>query len=158
MRKNRNDLTTVGKKGTPLDFMEKALPGSAKLLLDEIRPVNDPNNWIWAFHDLDNDDKHNLLIPTVTIAANRADRIKTITGQSIPTIRFGVDAAKPAKLFAVDVPFNVEGDIHTTVEVNFRNDTPFKNEPVIQTLTQIAQVVDKTLDAFAGLIVSVHGR
>lgn len=47
--------------------IEQALPGFKKLLLEEIRPENGPNEHLWSFTKLNNDDKHNDFVPIVTV-------------------------------------------------------------------------------------------
>lgn len=142
----------LGGPGTTLNLIEKALPGAENLLLKKIRPENGPDEHLWAFHGLDNDDKHNLLVPVVTVAEVFIPSLKAagLTGERLT---FGNDAASEFILVASQgAPITMEDDFETTVQVSFGAAHGFDGQAVVPTLTQIAQVVSKTLDAFQKLI------
>jgi hypothetical protein len=131
--------------------MESALPGSTKLLLDQIRPVNGGSDHLWAFGSLDIEDKHNLIIPTVTVVS-----IKNIWAQS-GTIRMESgnvrnNAAEYFVIMSMPKPITVQGNPQTSVDVAFRQGTPLNGLPVIPTLLDIRNLVSETLDALATLI------
>ena len=46
---NRDDLINDAEMSRRLDDMEQSLPGSKKLILDQIRPVNDARESLWSF-------------------------------------------------------------------------------------------------------------
>ena len=138
---------------TGLAAIEQALPGSEKLLLDQIRPSNGPNEHFWDFYTLNKDDKHNFFIPTVV--AVTVDNINARIGTNTWTnCAVGFDAARPAKLFRSDLPISISDNFETTVDVKFGKGTPFENEPVIPTLLQISQVVMETINAFERLMIA----
>lgn len=134
-----------------LGAVEQALPGATKLILDEIRPANGPNDSLWGFHPLDNDDKHNLLIPTVSVTS--VDNLNCVIGTNrIMGGNIGGDATKPIRLIRSDVPFSINDDFYTSVEVKFGQGGPFENDPVVSTLTQIAGLITHTINKFENLI------
>jgi hypothetical protein len=145
---NRKDLESSG----ALKLMEAALPGSQTLILDKIRPTDDPRENLWRFGSLDIDDKHNLLVPTVVVSM--ISGINAKSGGTViqnHTSRFNV--TKPPKaIIASALPLTVEGEPHTTVEVKFGEGTPFKDNPVVPTLLDISKMVNETIEAFASLI------
>lgn len=151
MCKIRKDL--VAPNGGPaktLAAIEKALPNATNLFLKKIRPENGPNEALWSFHVLDNDDKHNLLIPTVAVA-------KIIGDWSVGKMRFresggGGDADRRHIIVRSDLPILVQKEFETTVTVSFGKGGPFEDEAVIPTLLQVSQAVSETLDAFEALI------
>jgi hypothetical protein len=51
-----------------LPAIEQALPGTTKLLLNDVRPAGGPNETFWDFYSINNDDKHNFFIPVVNVA------------------------------------------------------------------------------------------
>lgn len=152
MRRKREELVTAGGAPIPdLEAIEAALPGATHLLLDRIRPANGRDEPLWAFHTLNNDDKHNLILPTVAVSIIRG--LNAVIGTA--TMRdcaAGGDATKPINLISADMPFTVEQNFETTVEVKFGQGTAFENNPVILTLTQIAGMISRTLDEFETLI------
>ncbi len=138
-------------KSGDLALMETALPGSKELVLNKIRPVNGGRDHLWAFGSIDIDDKHNLVVPTITIAT--IDGISgNSRGMSFEGIGFGNDAAKPFIAMASTNPFSIQGKPHASVDVSFGPGTPFYGHPVVPTLLDIRQLVEETIEAFATLI------
>lgn len=144
--KDRKNLEGSGS----LAQMEAALPGSKELVLNKIRPINNAKDRLWAFSSVDIDDKHNLVIPTVTVASFNFGG--NIGGNIFENFGVGNDAAKPFIAIRSDIPFAVQGDPKMTVDVAFGPGTPFDGEPVLPTLMDIRQVVSETLGAFERLI------
>lgn len=131
--------------------MEAALPGSRDVLLDKIRPVNSGKDHLWAFSVLDIEDKHNLVIPVVTIADIRNINVTCGTNR----IAMGAcsnNAAKPFTLVRTNEKMTAQGDPETIVNVEFGDGTALKGYPVIPTLLDIAKIVEETLVAFFDLI------
>ena len=134
-----------------LDLIEKALPGAKDLFLNEIRPDNGPNEALWRFTDLDNDDKHNLLIPTVAIGEVSGTNIQ-IGGASIGKLRVRGDATHPITITHSFAPITVQGNFEIAVDVRFGQGGFFENEPVVPTLLQVGNLVEETIRAFYELI------
>ncbi|MFN7398523.1 MAG: hypothetical protein ACK5SX_05540 [Sandaracinobacter sp.] len=152
MRQKRKDL--ISKDGTPiedLEAIEAALFGSVDLILDKIRPTNGANEPFWAFHVLDNDDKHNLILPTITVASITNINAR-FGGSVIQDCGMGGDATKPMNIVLSAAPIAIDNNFYASVDIKFGKGTPFENEPVIPTLTQIAAIVTDTLDQFESLI------
>ena len=138
--KNRDDLHGYGH----LAKMESSLPGTEELIFKEIRPENNARDHLWLFKDINNDDKHNLIIPTVTIA--------NITGinlsETVTNLGFGSDAARPFIAIRSKAPFAIQGDPQASVDVSFAPGSTFEGEPVVPTLLDVRQLIVETLDAF----------
>jgi|GEM_PF-5296367 len=146
IRRKREDLIAAPE----LAAIEKALPGSEKLLLNEIRPKDGPNEAAWAFASLNNDDKHNLLIPTV--AAARILGSMRANNLALNSCEIRGNAAHELRVIASEAPIAVQKNVQIVVDVRFGQGNPFENEPVIPTLLQVVEVVAETLDAFEGLL------
>lgn len=155
MSKIRSDLVAPRLPKGPAEkafaAIERALPGSERLILDDIRPDAGPDERFWSFHTLNNDDKHNLLIPTVTIAMIENLNIE---GFGFLTKNFGAggDATKPFNIFASDQTITIEQSFDTTVDIRLSHIDVLKDEPAIPALTQIAGIVSHTIDKLEGLI------
>lgn len=152
IRKDRRSLETPdkGTMGT-LDKLETALPGSKELLLRRIRPPSDPYAKFWAFHSIDNADKHNLLTPVITIADVKNMNFR-LHGVDFRSIAIGGNAAKPFDLISGSeekLPFATDTEI--VVDLTFDADTPFEGDPVVPTLDEIVKMVTGVLDAFSEL-------
>jgi hypothetical protein len=134
--------------------IDKAIPGFEKLLLEEIRPENGPNEHLWTFADLNNYTKHSDFIPVVT--ALEVVNINAKFGEStFENCRIGGNAASPKKIIRSPWPIAIENNFKTTVEVTFGKGTSFENESVIPTLLQISEIVSETLKAIERLIKSL---
>jgi hypothetical protein len=147
MRKARADFLT----DPVIARIEHVLPGAVETFANEVRPEAGAYEPLWNFHALDNDDKHNLLIPTVTVASVQNINAKFGT-VSITNGTIGSDAAKPFFLIGSNTPITIEQDFETVVEVRFGPGKAFEDEPVVPTLTQTAQMVSETINAFERLI------
>lgn len=139
-----------------LAAIEEALPGAEELILKEIRPEDGRDERLWSFNSLDNLDKHNLIIPAVSVV--RVSNINTRVGTNIMRdCGMGGDAARPFHLIRSDnTPIIIENNFQTAVAVRFGQGTAFENEPVVPTLTQIADIVTKTIAVFRAHILKVH--
>lgn len=154
MRKTRQEFVVPNKSlKETLDLLEQALPGTTKLFLDEIRVDGGPQEPLWAFNSLDNDDKHNLLIPTVTIASIVTPLITVGSNTMMPGGIVGNDAMRTFHLVtSYGLPIVMRGEFSTSVEIRFGQGAVFGNDPVLPTLGQIAGLVTDTLDKFEALI------
>jgi hypothetical protein len=130
-----------------LTAIEEALPGAAELILKEIRPENGRDERLWSFNSLDNLDKHNLIIPAVSVIS--VNHINARIGTNVmENCGIGGDAARPINMIRSVAPIAIQNNFQTTVAVRFGQGSALENEPVIPTLMQIAQIVGEALGAF----------
>ena len=134
-----------------LATIEQALPGFKKLLLDEIRSENGPNEHLWSFTDMNNDAKHNDFVPVVTMLSINNINAQ-IGGVLLKNCAISGDAARPIHIGRAPTPITIKNDFQTSVEVKFSKGTAFENEPVIPTLLQVSEVVSETLNAIQRLV------
>jgi hypothetical protein len=135
-----------------LSAMEQALPGAKSLLTDKIRPENGPNERLWSFNSLDRDDKHNSLLPVVTVAEITGFQIIQRGRVIDQGGRYRGDATQPINILMAYGPIAIRGDYETTVEVRFGQGSSFEGEPVVETLMSIGDLVTETLNEFECLI------
>jgi hypothetical protein len=93
----------------------------------------------------------NLILPTVAVAAIKNINAQT-DGGTMSDCCVGGNAANPINLIQSNTPITVQQNFQTFVDVKFGNGTPFENEAVVPTLTQIAGIVSHALDEFESLI------
>ena len=137
-----------------LASIEEAIPGAKKTFLEKIRPQDGPDEALWRFNDLNNDDKHNLLIPTVTVAEVTGIDARNAGFEMANYVRVG-DGARPLNILVVlnpVAPVTINYNATVAVNVSFGSGLAFENEPVVPTLTQIAGIVSHTIDEFETLI------
>ena len=147
MRKNREDIVTPsGSAKKAFESVEKALPGFAKLFTDEVRPANNAFDKYWGFHALDNADKHNLLVPVVTVV-NITGIGGTVGKSVIAGNMVGGRANQPINVLSLTGQnITINEDVETTVTVKFGDGTPFQDDPVIPTLMQISKLTRQTIE------------
>lgn len=133
-------------------LLERALPAATRLILEKLRPENGPNETLWRFNALDNDDKHNLILPTLTVTGisgiNITDKGNTVSDCGV----FG-DASTVIGIYGA--PYftgTINGDAKVAVDLHFGAGTPFEHRPVVSTLTEIAALVSDVIDQFAKLV------
>jgi hypothetical protein len=143
---------------TGLAAIEQALPGAKSLILDEIRPDGGPNEHLWDFYTLNKDDKHNFLIPTVNVVLVEIQATIAANGTVFEDCQWEFNAARPSVLIKSPFPITIQNNFETTVQVKFGQGTPFQDEAVVPTLTQISEVVSEALNAFERLAIATKGR
>lgn len=132
--------------------IEQALPGSRRLIVDEMQPHADGDGALYALHLLDRIDKHNLLIATVepimfrNINTRRPDGSRYLIGLNII-----LDSQNPFAPFILD-ECTLDDDVEASFEVLFAKGGPAEDEPVIPTLIQLSQLVSNHIKAFESLI------
>jgi hypothetical protein len=138
------------RKDLPAHFslapIDQALPGFKKLLLEQIRPENGPNEHLWSFTEMSNDNKHNDFIPVVTVVQITGINAN-IGGNILRDCVVGGDAAGPIKIARSDPPIAIKNNFQTAVEVKFGKGTSLEDDPVIPTLSQISEIVAEALKA-----------
>ncbi|MBY8006788.1 hypothetical protein KW471_00600 [Vibrio fluvialis] len=134
-----------------LPKLESTLPGSSELLLQQIRPVQSPDEIYWSFHKLDNDNKHNIILPTVS--AVTIDNINVrFGGNTISNVGFSGDATKQINMIRTGgAPMQINNLFSVIIDLTFPSDSLFPNMNVVETLINIGKVVEKTIDAFESL-------
>lgn len=127
--------------------IKQAAPDVADFIGDEIKPGFDGDRNLWSITDLDNVDKHNFILPTVAIAKVTNLDLRWQPDNFLGDVAVGGYATGPIRLIRSEVPFAIGKDFKTSTEITFPKGGLFENEPVIPTITNLGQVVTKTLDA-----------
>lgn len=137
-----------------LSLVEEALPGSKELLLEKIRPTDGPNEHLWRFTTLDNNDKHNFILPTINLVEIANINYSTGGNTRVQNVTMGGNAATPHRLARSNRPIAVQQDFQTAVEVKFAQGSVFENQPVIPTLLQLSELVSEVIATFGRFIQS----
>jgi hypothetical protein len=144
-REKRQELEGAIKHGK----VEIALPGSGlvPLILEVIAPYKGGNDPLYAIHDLDITDKHQLLITTISVTQLRHVNL-TAGPMTMTDCTLTVGEGGELNILRTDQPFQVqlEGAAQPAFAVLFR-DGHFKGRPVIPTLIQLRDVVSCVVEA-----------
>ena len=131
--------------------IQEAIPSGDVLSLfrSQICPYRDGNFDLWAITKLDNIDKHNFILPTVSVAD--IDDINMRVGPHVmKDCGVGGDASEPIKLFRTEgYPVTIQNDFKTRVEIRFPEGFDFfGGEEVVPTLRKLSQITSETLNSF----------
>lgn len=136
-----------------LSELDKALPGSKALILDTIRPEGNPDNAYWAFHKLDNDSKHNVILPTVSaVSINNINLV--YGGVRMTDCGVGGDATRQIDIMRSGGPIRIQKTYTVSIEMKFPTDSELSGLPVIESLRKIGDIVTSTIDEFEKLYAS----
>ncbi len=105
-----------------------------------------------GLHDLDIFDKHKLLIP-VTSLINVLDlELMDATGNTISFKNRRIGPVKDGMIlesWPITQPAKFSKDIQAPVEITFGRGQPFENEPVLATLSELAELVECIVETFS---------
>jgi len=148
-----------GKRAPRNRRIVEAFPAFAMLLLQKIRPYNGGNFLLWEIRKADNIDKHNLIVPAVTVTELRGiclldekynNRVTDMTAIVGPGGRVG--------LLGYSNPgghMKITNKGQPTARITFSESMEvFAGEPVFPTLLQCIQAVDQAI----GLIESAGAK
>jgi hypothetical protein len=120
------------------------------VILDKIKPYERPdgNSVLYALSALDNDDKHNLLTPSVSIA--RIDGISGFDAQHGIVLRDQtVILAGDTQMGVIGVPgqFQIADHGRATAEIVFAKEGVLQGQAVLPALCQLLQIVAGAVQA-----------
>jgi hypothetical protein len=137
----RRDLeTTLNKE------IKAAGTDIVNLILDVIKPYKGGNDPLYALHRLDIDDKHRILIPTISIASlvNVNVRAGPIT---MNDCTLSVGPGGILNLLQMPGPFEMQGSGKPIFSVLFDKGQIFEGQPIVPTLHQLSEIVSGVIEA-----------
>jgi hypothetical protein len=118
------------------------------LVLNTIQPYYAGNYSLWALHDLNIRDKHQLLVPVVKFLQFMGVCLEDDKHRPVnPGKIYIMDASSRIRL-PPNVNITLKEKGHATAVVLFDFGTPFDAQPVVPSLTGIAEEVTRTVKAF----------
>jgi hypothetical protein len=137
---------TVEKYKSESNGKVKGMPQAAKDEIDKIQPYGGENDGLWGLHTLDIIDKHRLLLTTgMRVGGWQVNLSLTPTEYNF---------AMPSLLEEGDVigwiPGNHEADkrMSITADIAFGEPEILEGRPIIETLTQLANMVEAIVSHF----------
>ncbi len=136
-----------GKKGTPNRRIVETFPAFVILILQNIRPYRGGNFLLWEIRKADNLDKHNLIVPAVTVT--KLENISLLDEKyrnqfSNVTVQVGAGGRLNLLHYANgDGEMKITNTGRASANISFSQNTEvFANQPVFPTLLQCIQSVD----------------
>ncbi|QYJ00737.1 hypothetical protein KUV46_15615 [Thalassovita mediterranea] len=135
-RETEEELSTIMKSINIKD----SFPAIEKIILNDVRPFKRADSLLWGLNKLNNIDKHNLLMPTVSYGVIKELLIVTPSGF---TARFGPNARFAGDRLSLMVgPGFKDAEIkrleQAPAELVFGNTKIFERQPILATMQQIA--------------------
>lgn len=141
--------------------LQKAIPGLdfVKFFQNVIRPYKDGNGELWMLSKLDNDDKHNFILPTVAIG-NIFQGFMIVEGPGPMGIRLNSrasnDASQPFAFVRLDASNGIpaHSEVKMTASIRFPHGQFFGGEEVVSVLEKLCSIVTDTLKSFDNFVAS----
>ena len=140
-KKSRKELVDALNGGE----IRKAGSAVIDYIVDGIRPYAEGgDDLLVGLHELDIIDKHRLTIPFIT-SAEVESRFRVDEGEVFtlwPPHKWTVTSTGEQRPISAAADAKITGDHRTTFEVVFREDSPFKREPVVPILSALLLKLD----------------
>ncbi|HEV3512620.1 MAG TPA: hypothetical protein VGS05_13020 [Candidatus Sulfotelmatobacter sp.] len=140
--------TALEKKQISADIYE--------LVADTVQPYSTGNYFLWALDDLNVRDKHQLLIPVAKFLRFDGVNLEDDKQRPVnPRMYYLMEESSRIPI-GIDMKITVKDKGHASGTILFEmgksgDIIPFQSEPVIPSLSRIAEEVSRTLQAFEGL-------
>lgn len=144
--KTRDDLKQSGRAW---DKLKKGTHAAlADLILEEIQPYRGGRFKLWEITQLDNSDKHALLVPVLSIQAlHGISLVSEKTGAFVKDCTVVTEGGKFFAPFALPPPIKITNQGKASATILFAEGSVFQGQPVIQTLIDCLQCSSKALEA-----------
>jgi hypothetical protein len=138
-----------GKKTPPSRRIVETFPGFVMLLLQRVKPYRGGNFLLWEIRKADNIDKHNLIVPSVTITELRNVALLDEEYENVfRNCSFSVDAGGRVNFLSYDNGggLKVTDKGQASASITFAQGMEvFAGEPVFPTLLQCVQLVAEAI-------------
>lgn len=130
--------------------IEEALPGFGRMLVDEIRPYKAANGFLWPLNKLDVRDKHRLIAPVVSVQKITGIGAVDDNGNRMIdcTARVGSGGIGRVITFGAG-GVKIEDKGKAAADILFDEAGIVERLGVFETLANMAQAVDETIDLIA---------
>ncbi len=132
--------------------IKETLPDLAALILQKIEIHDTGNPSIWAVSKIDNFDKHNLLVPVVSIQRVSGFSLKN-EGRNIVMENCSATVGDGGRINIAQVPGPIEitNKGQVAAQILFGEGQPLAGQPIIESLVKMAEITAQavnTLEAF----------
>ena len=148
MGKKRDDL--VGSSGA-LAGIQKTLPDFADFIVKTIQPYQGGEFTAWEISQLDNFDKHKLLVPTLKIVRLDGVNVEDENGNRFGPLSFSVGENGVIRAIRNTVKMKIHSYGTPAADIFFSQGSVFEKQPVIRTLLQCARFTLKAIEALEGM-------
>ena len=143
----RDGMTTS--KGKRIDGKMEGASADALRMVQELEPYNGGKHSLRPLHDLDILDKHKLIVPA--ISRMTVEKLDVVIGEelfSLGVTDFKANEDGTNFIAVIDRviggpdKLDLKGDFHPTFEIVFKREQPLGGEPIVESLTKIADVCE----------------
>jgi hypothetical protein len=127
--------------------IETTKPDLAKFIIDEIQPYQRGQFLLWELSWLDRIDKHRLILPTSNQAHRLGVELEDESGKRTANAWFSIgDNFATTQTFRGRIKIHNEG--YSALSVRFGPETPFKDQPVLETLDRLSELALQAIERF----------
>ncbi len=134
--------------------LDSARPGLGTYIIDTIKPYKAGNGLLWSVNKLNNIDKHEAIVPTVSpVSAEVHDLLHVENQITIDKIHMRAD--RTGFLPIGNLPYGtvmIRGEVFVSLQLLFGNIAAVDRLPVIQALTEMADSVSGALTGIEGFL------
>jgi len=150
-RGNRESFPVAKERDNPgahstYGVIKKTLPDLAALILEKIEIHDTGNPSIWAVSKIDNFDKHNLLIPVISIQELRGFSLKSEGGLLIENCSAGVEDGGRVNIMQMTGQFEITNKGHPAAQILFGDGQPLVGKPIIESLVKMAELTTQAIN------------
>jgi hypothetical protein len=128
-------------------FIRERNPYFPAFILDEIQPYAGGKFKLWEIGQLDNIDKHRLLIPTRNVTSLLNVDIEDEYGNRFRDRHITLDHGRLVGLASGLGCIKIHNKAETAVNILFGDDTPFPGQSIFGTLTYLPQLLLEAIEA-----------
>jgi hypothetical protein len=128
-------------------LIKETLPDLAAFILEKIQIYDTGTPSIWAVSKLDNIDKHNLLIPIVSVQQINGFSFKNGAGVSIVSATATILGGGRLNVASIPGPLDITNKGQAAAQILFGNGQPLEGRPVIDSLVKMAELTSQAIEA-----------
>jgi hypothetical protein len=140
--KTRDDILNLPR----FEKIESTRPDLAKFIIDEIQPYQRGQFLLWELSELDRIDKHRLILRTSNRAHRLGVEIEDQSGKRTNAWFTIDDNFSTTRTFRGPIKIHNEG--YSAISVSFGPETPFKDQPVLETLDRLSELALQAIQSF----------
>jgi hypothetical protein len=148
------ELRSIVNDRDKLDSIDKGMPGSKRLICDNIQPSADgTGKELYALHTLDKIDKHNRIIITTTVVLS-GNLFITVDGKNYlgaANLKFGAETETPIPIVFPAGELIIKHDYKATLEILFGQPEELQGREVVSTLLKLSERIMEIIESFSAL-------
>jgi hypothetical protein len=132
----------------------KGSPDAQKLVVETIQPYSGGDNSLWALHELNIADKHQLIIPLAEATEVRGIDAK-VGGHTLSGMGFGITGGRIGNIISSNQDIYITNYGKVSGQIVFQGSALLLHQPVIPSLLRVSEEVSRTIETFAAFVANL---